>query len=87
MEFLHSDLGFRAAGDIVVVELSDAANVRLLDTHNFSQFQRGADHRFYGGLATETPARIPVPHSGNWHVAVDRLTCRAWPDRRGLQFG
>ena len=70
-DFLHSDLGFRANGDVLEVTLSDAANVRLLDSHNFSQYQRGLRHNYYGGLARETPVRIPIPHAGGWHAVVD----------------
>lgn len=28
-------------------------------------------HRFYGGLAKRSPARIAVPNSGHWYVAID----------------
>lgn len=71
-EFIHSDLGFRDSGDVVVVTLSgSAANVRLLDSYNFSQYKQGQDHRYFGGLAQESPVRIPIPHDGIWHVVVD----------------
>ena len=71
-EFIHSDLGFRNSGDVVVVTLSgSAANVRLLDSFNFSQYQGGQNHSYYGGLAQQSPVRIPIPHSGMWHVVVD----------------
>ena len=71
MRFIHSDLGYRAGGDVLEVTLTAAANVRLLDSHNFSQYQRGLQHRYYGGLAKQTPVRIPIPHSGQWHAVVD----------------
>ena len=71
MEFLKFDLGYSAGGDVVVVELTEAANVRLLDSHNFIQYQNGLDHQYYGGLATQTPTHIPIPHPGMWHVVVD----------------
>lgn len=71
-QFIHSDLGFRDSGDVVVVTLSgSAANVRLLDSFNFSQYQSGQNHSYYGGLAQQSPVRIPIPHSGIWHVVVD----------------
>ena len=71
-EFIHSDLGFRDSGDVVVVTLSgSAANVRLLDSYNFSQYQGGQNHSYYGGLAQQSPVRIQIPHSGIWHVVVD----------------
>ncbi|MCY4516259.1 MAG: DUF1883 domain-containing protein [Acidimicrobiaceae bacterium] len=71
-EFIHSDLGFRDSGDVVVVTLSgSAANVRLLDSFNFSQYQSGQQHHYFGGLAQQSPVRIPIPHSGIWHAVVD----------------
>ena len=83
-DFLHSDLGFRASGDVLVVTLSDAANVRLLDSHNFSQYQQGRQHNYYGGLARETPVRIQVPHAGHWHAVVD-MQGLAGSTRAGFQ--
>ena len=71
-KFIHSDLGFRHNGDVVEVTLSgSAANVRLLDSSNFSNYRNGRQHRYYGGLAQQSPVRIPIPHSGIWHVVVD----------------
>ena len=83
-DFLHSDLGFRASGDLLEVTLSNAANVRLLDSHNFSQYQRGLQHNYYGGLARETPVRIPIPHAGIWHAVVD-MQGLAGSTRAGFQ--
>ena len=71
LQFLHTDLGFRSGGDVVVVTLSEAANVRLLDSVNFSQYQNGSRHNYHGGLATRSPVRLPIPHSGIWHVVMD----------------
>ncbi len=71
MQFLRYDLGFLSGDDVVEVTLTEAANVRLLDSVNFSQYQNGSQHNFYGGLAQRSPVRLPVPHSGIWHVVVD----------------
>lgn len=71
-KFIHSDVGFRHSGDVVEVTLSgSAANVRLLDSSNFSNYRNGRQHRYLGGLAQQSPVRIPIPHSGVWHVVVD----------------
>ncbi len=71
-KFIHSDLGFRNQGDVVVVSLSgSAANVRLLDPFNYSQYQQGQQHQYHGGLAQHSPVRIPIPHGGFWHAVVD----------------
>ncbi len=71
MNFRHHDLGLLDGDEVVEVTLSSAANVRLLDSSNFSSYQRGDRHQFFGGYATRSPVRLPVPRSGRWHVAID----------------
>jgi hypothetical protein len=71
-DFIHSDLGYRQAGDVVEITLSgNAANVRLLDNSNFHAYRNGRQHRCIGGLAQQSPVRLQLPNSGHWHVAVD----------------
>ena len=71
-DFIHSDLGFRHHGDVVEVTLrGSAANVRLLDSSNFSSYRNGRQHRYHGGLAEQSPVRIEIPRSGIWHLVVD----------------
>ena len=70
MNYLHYDLSLQL-GDIVEVTLDKQANVRLLDNTNFSQFQRGAQHRYYGGRATKSPMQLGAPKSGHWHLVID----------------
>lgn len=72
MRFVHHDLGQRKAGEFVEITLKgNAANVRLLDGSNFSSYRNGRRHRYTGGLARRSPARLQIPRSGQWHVAVD----------------
>ena len=72
MNFTYYNLGHVERGSVVVVTLSgSAANVRLMDGSNFSSYKSGRQHRYVGGLAKRSPVRLPVPHSGTWHVAVD----------------
>lgn len=72
MKFIHSDLGYQEKGAVVEVTLSgSAANVRLLDSSNFQNYRSGRRHNYYGGLVRRSPARIPIPRSGRWHVVVD----------------
>lgn len=72
MNFTHYDLGQLSAGDVVEVSLRDsAANVRLMDSANFASFQRGGQHRYFGGLIQRSPVRLQVDHPGHWHVTVD----------------
>lgn len=70
MNFLHYDLqlGFN---DTVEVTLDKQVNVRLLDDINFSKYKRGERHKYYGGLAKESPARLNAPHPGHWNLVID----------------
>lgn len=71
MQFIHNDLGYRQGGEIVEVTLTSSANVRLLDTSNFSSYKSGGQHRFVGGLAKRSPLRLQIPRAGHWHIAID----------------
>lgn len=73
MNFVQHDLGNRMGGEIVEVTLSgSAANVRLMDSSNFSRYKNGRQHRYHGGgLARQSPVRLQIPHSGHWYVTVD----------------
>lgn len=72
MDFIQHDLGYRQSGEIVEITLSgNAANVRLMDSSNFSNYKNGRQHRYYGGLVKRSPVRLPIPHAGNWYVTVD----------------
>lgn len=70
MNFLHYELDL-SLGDIVEVTLDKQANVRLLDSANFSYYKQGKKHRYYGGLAKMSPVRLTSPRSGHWHLVVD----------------
>ena len=71
MEFLHNDLGSRKRGDVVVVELSAWANVRLMNSTDFSNYKRGSRHQYRGGLVKHSPYRVTIPANGRWHLTVD----------------
>lgn len=71
MQFIHTDLGQRKKGEIIEVTLTNGANVRLMDSSNFSSYKNGRQHRYTGGLAKRSPIRLQIPNSGHWHVAVD----------------
>ena len=71
MKFIYNDLGQRKKGEIVEVTLSGAANVRLMNSSNYSSYKNGRDHRYVGGLAKQTPVRLSIPNSGRWYVTVD----------------
>ncbi len=70
MNYLHYELEL-TPGDVVEVTLDKQANVRLLDEMNFSNYKRGERHTYHGGLAKESPVRLPAPHPGHWHLVID----------------
>lgn len=72
MKFIHHNIGYRKAGDVVLVTLSgSAANVCLMDSSNFSNYKAGRRFSYIGGLFDRSPARLQIPSAGNWHVTVD----------------
>jgi hypothetical protein len=71
MDFVHYDLGSLDRGQIVEVSLNVAANVQLLDTANFDQYRSGGSFQYVGGQINRSPARLPVPAPGHWHLAID----------------
>lgn len=71
MQFIHNDLGNRQGGEIVEITLTSGANVRLMDSSNFSNYKSGRQHKYIGGLAKISPLKLQIPRAGHWHVTVD----------------
>ncbi len=72
MNFNYWDLGQRSRGEVVEITLAgNAANVRLMDSSNYSAFKAGRRHRFVGGHMTRSPVRLQIPSGGRWYVTVD----------------
>lgn len=72
MDFLHRDLGHRKAGEVVEVQLRGrAANVRLMDSSNLSNYRNRRRYRYLGAHVTRSPYRMRIPRSGHWHIVVD----------------
>jgi len=72
--FQHYDLGYHERGSTIVVSLKgNAANVRLLDSANFANYERGGQYTAFGGLAERSPARLVIPSTGHWHLVVDLI--------------
>jgi hypothetical protein len=70
MNYLHYD--FEApVGSIIEVTLDKQANVRLLDSINYSNYKTGRRFQFTGGKALRSPIKLEVPHAGHWHVVID----------------
>ncbi len=71
MNFSYYDFGYLEKGKIVEVQLSAAANVRLMDSTNYSNYKNGRKHRYYCGYVTRSPYRITVPSAGHWYLTID----------------
>ncbi|OVE61794.1 DUF1883 domain-containing protein [Chryseobacterium mucoviscidosis] len=72
MKFQVHDLGYLNGGEIVEITLlGNAANVKLMDNLNFSNYKLGRNHKYYGGYITHSPYRVLVPNSGRWYITVD----------------
>lgn len=72
MKFNVYDLGNKKRGEIVEITLQgSAANVRLMDSSNYQNYKNGRRHRYSGGLAKQSPIRLPIPSAGHWYVTVD----------------
>jgi hypothetical protein len=71
LQFLHYDLGTIGPESVVEVTLTNAANVQLMDSPNFSSYRLGSAFHYYGGHVTKSPYRIRPPRADHWHVVVD----------------
>lgn len=71
MQFIKHDLGQLSGGEIAEVIITDAANVRLLDSDNLRKYKYGQRHKYTGGHSKTSPVRFQIPRAGHWYVVVD----------------
>lgn len=72
MKYTVYDLGQCRIGERIQVSLQgNAANVRLMDSSNYSSYRSGRRHRYYGGLVKRSPIVLTVPSSGHWYITID----------------
>lgn len=71
MQYQYYDLGNVERGKIVEVTLGYAANVRILDSSNYSNFKNGRRYHFIGGYVNRSPFKVTLPHSSHWYVVID----------------
>ena len=71
MNYSYYDLGYLDKGQIVEVQLTAAANVRLMDSSNYNSYKNGKSHRYYGGYVKRSPHKIIVPNSAHCYVTID----------------
>ena len=61
MQFIKHDLGQLSGGETAEVMITNAANVRLLDSHNFLMYRSGRRHKYHGGHYKRSPVRFEIP--------------------------
>lgn len=72
MKYTVYDLGQCRSGERIQVSLQgNAANVRLMDSSNYSNYRNGHQHHYYGGLARRSPIVLMIPRSGHWYITID----------------
>jgi hypothetical protein len=54
----------------VEVDLKYAADVFLVDSTNFRNYENGRKFTYFGGHYTKTPVVITVSGSGRWYLIV-----------------
>lgn len=53
------------------VNLKNATNVFLVDSHNFNNYKSGRRFQYYGGYYNKTPVRISVKGHNRWYLIVE----------------
>lgn len=76
MKFIHQREHL-SEGDVVIIECSNACNIRVMTDANFRSFKNGGRHTYHGGAFEKFPARITAPSSGFWNITIDTVTRRA----------
>jgi len=72
MKYIHYDLGNLTKGRIIEVFLQgEAANIKLLDSPNFFEYENSRPHDFIGGLARKSPVKLKTTHYCHWHIVAD----------------
>ena len=76
MKFIHQREHLNE-DDLVIIQASQACNIRLMSDANFRAFKNGGRHTYHGGAFDSFPAKITVPSSGYWNITLDTVTRRA----------
>jgi hypothetical protein len=58
-------------GQTVKANITRQAEVLLVDDENYDKRRLGLDYKAVGGHFTSSPALIPVPRPGLWHLVIE----------------
>ncbi len=59
-------------GDVIDVFIRRATKVMVVSDANLEKYRVDEPFSYQGGYFTKSPACIPVPHEGRWHVIGTR---------------
>lgn len=68
---IEYDLGFAGPGKSIIVNISRAVMVRIMDAENYALYKAGEDCRAFQGTLTSSPYRFRVPREASWYVIID----------------
>ncbi len=68
---IEYDLGPAGPGKSIVVNITRAVLVRIMDAENYALYKAGEDCRAFQGTLTSSPYRFRVPREAHWHVVID----------------
>jgi hypothetical protein len=58
-------------GQTVKANITRQAEVLLIDDENYDKRRLGLDYKAVGGHFSSSPALIPVPRPGLWHLVIE----------------
>ena len=70
MRFIHQRRKLEQ-GEIVQLDCDTQCNFMLLTDADYAAYQQIRRFNYYGGTFKHFPARIPVPHAGDWNIIID----------------
>ncbi|MBI9102899.1 MAG: DUF1883 domain-containing protein [Spirochaetales bacterium] len=70
MQFIHYEL--KAGIDkIIQVTIDSEADVKLMDTFNFTKYKKGRTPDYQGGTYPASTIEFRVDKTDTWHVVID----------------
>lgn len=65
------DLGVAGPGKSIIVNITRAVLVRIMDAENYALYKAGEDCKAFQGTLTSSPYRFRVPREAHWYVIID----------------
>lgn len=68
---IEYDLGQAGPGQSIIVNLTRAVMVRILDAENYAKYKNDEECKAFQGVLTSSPYRFRVPRDDRWYVIID----------------